>query len=480
MRYKHYITRFLCSCAALVLLVTSCETQEDFTYSPSGVDGKLGVSALSYIQDSDSLSILSEAISYAGLEDLYNGSDAKTFVIPNNRAFRAYLKENAYASVQDVPLPILRNVLRYHVVNASVIFTDPKLMPANRPIAYDTENGQLMYLSHTSTFIGLINEGTSIQWQITTSNLEPTNGVIHVVNSVVYYSVATGDTNAPNPDLLQDTIYPIADAFVNGGLESGVNYGANQLLRIKNLTGRGDYDRKAFLMFNLDDFTKEGVVTDMKLQLAVSFTHAKGVSLDVYETPSTTWSESSLNFNNAVFPQGSPIARIITSKVSTFSFDMTDYFKARTQAGRVSFMLEGAAGADETNDLASKEHPTLNPPMLIATLASGNSSLSLTANNNVNMGSGGVFVFDDQVLKVEGAAANDIIYTIEAAPQRGWLIRGASILRQGARFTQADIDLKNLVFIHNGLQSGQDQLVLTARDRAGAVLEDIRLTINVQ
>jgi len=480
MHYLKNITQLVCCCFGLLFLLVGCEIQEDFTYQPSGVDGKLGVSALEYIQSNDSLSILEEAITYAGLQDLYSAADPRTFVIPNNRAFRTYLRSNAYTSVSDVPLPILRNLLRYHIVNARVIFTDPELMPANRPIAYPTENGQVMYLSHTSTFVGLINEGTSIQWQITTSNLEPTNGVIHVVNAVVYYAVPTGDTNAPNPDLVQDTIYPIADAFVNGGFESAVNFGSNQLLRVKHLTGSGDYDRKAFMMFDLDDFSKEGVVTDMKLQLAVSFTHAKGVPLDLYESPSTTWSESSLRFNNAVFPQGSPIASIITSKVSTFNFDITDYYKARTTAGRVSFMLEGAAGADETNDIASKEHPTLNPPMLIATLASGLSNLQIVTKNDISVSSGGVFVFSDELLKIDGAAASDIIYTIDEAPQSGWLIRGASTLRAGARFTQGDIDLNNLLFIHNGVQSGADRLVLSARDRAGALLEDIQITINVQ
>ncbi|GHE39594.1 hypothetical protein GCM10017764_23550 [Sphingobacterium griseoflavum] len=457
-----------------------CEIQEDFSYQPSGVDGKLGVSAWEYVQRNDSLSILREAITYAGLQDLYSGTDARTFVMPNNRALRTYLRENAYAGVQDVPLPILRNLLRYHVVNARVIFTDPDLMPANRPIAYPTANGQVMYLSHTSTFIGLINEGTSVQWQITTSNLEPTNGVIHVVNAVVYYAVPTGDTNAPNPDLVQDTIYPIADAFVNGGFESDLNFGSNPLLRVKHITGSGDYDRKAFLMFNLDDFSKDGVVTDMKLQLAVSFTHAKGVPLDLYETPSTTWTEAGLKFSNAVFPQGSPLARIITSKVSTFNFDITDYYKARNAAGRVSFMLEGAAGADETNDIASKEHPTLNPPMLIATLASGLSNLEIVTQNDITVSSGGVFVFSEELLKIDGAAASDIIYTIEQVPQSGWLIRGASTLRAGARFTQADIDLNNLLFIHDGEQAGTDRLVLSARDRAGALLEDIQINIYAQ
>jgi len=476
------ITRFLATALILLIFATGCEIQENFDYKPSGVDGKLEMSAWEYIQQNDSLTLLHDAIAYANLEDLYaNTNNMHTFIIPNNGAFKSYLKDNEYNNVEDIPLPILRNMLKYHVVNDRVIFTDPDLMPANRPIAYTTENGQIMYLSHASNFVGIVNEGTSTQWQIRTSNLEPLNGVIHVVNSIVHFSVPTGDVNAPNPDLVLDTIYPINDAFVNGGAQSGANYGSDALLKVKNVADNGDYDRKAFLMFDLDNFKKEGVVTDLRFQISVSFTHAKGVSLDLYETPNTSWSESSLNFSNAVFPVNGPIASITTTKVAAFNFDITDFFKARTTTGgRLSLMLDGQAGSDETDDLASKEHATLQPPMLIATLASGNSTLELVTKNDITMNNGEVFVFSNDVLEVDGAAAADIIYTVESAPENGWLIRGASTLREGAKFTQLDIELMNLLFIHDGENVGQNSLILSARDRAGALLEGIELKINVQ
>lgn len=482
MEHLKYLIHRLTLILAVVVLATSCEIQKDFDYQPSGVDGKLEVNAWQYIQQNDSLSLLKEAIMYAGLETLFEASEGeRTYIIPNNKAFRAYLTDNGYASVDGIPQPILRNLLRYHVVKASVLFTDPDLMPSNNPIAYETQNGQVMYLSHATNFTGIVNEGTNQQWQIRTSNLEATNGVLHVVNDLVYFSAPTGDANAPNPDLVLDTIYPIHDAYVNGGAQAGNNFGTNPLLKVKNVSDDGDYDRKAFIMFDLDEFQKEGVVTDMRFQIAVSFTHAKGVALDLYETPTTTWSESSLNFNNAVFPTGGPIATLTTTKVSNFGFDITDFYKGRTEeGGRLSLMLDGEAGSDETDDLASKEHTSLDPPMLIATLASGNSQLEIQTQNDITVESGGVFVFSNEVLELTGAAAGDIIYTIESAPSGGWLIKGASTLSEGAKFTQLDIELMNLVFIHNGTSTGADKLVLTARDRAGAILEDITLNINIQ
>lgn len=478
---KYIIQRFTLILAVLVF-ATGCEVQKDFEYQPSGVDGALGISAWEYIQQNDSLSLLNDAIRYAGLETLFEGNtEGRTYIIPNNKAFRAYLTDNGYASVDAIPQPILRNLLRYHVVNASVLFTDPDLMPSNNPIAYETQNGQVMYLSHATNFIGIVNEGTNQQWQIRTSNLQATNGVLHIVNDLVYFSAPTGDAGAPNPDLVLDTIYPIHDAYVNGGGQSGNNFGSDPLLKVKNVSDDGDYDRKAFIMFDLDEFQKEGVVTDMRFQIAVSFTHAKGVALDLYQTPSTSWSESSLNFSNAVFPTGVPIASVTTTKVSNFAFDITDFYKGRTEeGGRLSLMLDGDAGTDETDDLASKEHSSLEPPMLIATLASGNSQLEIETQNDLTVENGGVFVFSNEVLELSGAAAMDIIYTIESAPSNGWLIKGASTLSEGAKFSQLDIELMNLVFIHNGTSTGADKLVLTARDRAGAILENIELNVNIQ
>ncbi|TJZ62205.1 DNRLRE domain-containing protein [Sphingobacterium olei] len=477
------IRPLLLSYGAILILFSSCEIQEDFKYQPSNVDGKLDLNAWDYIQQSDSLSFLQQAITYAEVQSLFNGSEAKTYILPNNAAFRTYLRENQYSTVEDIPLPILRNILRYHTVKDRVIFTDPALAPSNRPIAYETENGQVMYLSHNSSFIGLINEGTNVQWQIRTSNLEPTNGVIHVVNSVVYYSAPTGEAAAPNPNLIRDTIYALHDSYVNGPPSAGTNFGTATTLRLKNLNGNSEVDRRVYLLFNFDDFKKDGIVTDMQLKIQTAFTAGKGVFTYLYDVPGyTDWTETAINFNTAQKPPAgtSPIASFIAVAGQPFVFDVTGFYNTKPDHGRVTFMLDAQAGSDETTDLASKEHPTLAPPMLIAILASGVSTLTLDANAGINVSSGGVFVLDKEVLEVSGAAAADIAYTVDDISSNGWLIKGANILRPGDRFTQLDIDLKNILFIHNGENNAASTIGLSARDRSGGLVDDISVNINVQ
>ncbi|MDO6518575.1 CBM96 family carbohydrate-binding protein [Zobellia uliginosa] len=479
---KNHIIKFtkpVLLAAVFIGGVYSCEIQENFEYQESGIDGKLEISAWEFIKRDTSLSMFESAIVRAELQDFFSDSETRTFIAPTNTAFSEYLETNSYASIDDVPLPILRNALKYHIVNDKVLFTDPKLFENNKPLPYSTENGQTMYLSHNSNFIGLINEGTSKQWEIYSSNIEPLGDVVHVVNSIVYFSAPSGDLNVPDPTVKTDTIFPIHDTYVNGGSQSGANFGSDVLLKVKNVDGNGDYDRKAFLMFDLNDFDEEGVITDVKLEIAVKFTHAKGVALDLYAVQDTLWNEMGLTFDNATFPTDDPIASLTTTKVSAFSYDLTDYVTGLGGMQRVAFMLDGEAGTNETDEFGSKENTDFNMPMLIATLGSGNSFLELEKNNGFTVNTGEAFVWNSDVLEISGASNGDIIYTVEGIPQNGWLIKGAQTLQVGDKFTQQDIDLMNLVYINNGSGSA-DQIDLSAKDRVGSVIEPFTLEILIQ
>ena len=168
------------------LFLLSCEIQPDYEYEYGNPGGKLNMTAWEFIQKTDSLSLMEEAITAAGLQDLYSGNTVRTYIVPRNSAFRAYLKTNKYANIPAIPAATLQTALKYHVVNAKVIFSDPELLPSNNPIPYPTESGAVMYLSHNTNYQGVINQGTKKSWTIITSNLEPTNGVIHITADVVY------------------------------------------------------------------------------------------------------------------------------------------------------------------------------------------------------------------------------------------------------------------------------------------------------
>lgn len=459
-------------------MLYSCTIQENFEYESSNSTGELGVSALSYFQNEESFSMLSSAIELAGLSELYERSEGSTYIAPTNAAFEAYLESNSYASLEEIPVPILKNVLKYHIVKDEVLFTDPDLFESNFPIAYSTESGQTLFLSHNPSFVGLVNQGTSKQWEISTSNLEPTNGVIHIVNSIVYFSAASVNLDELDPSVKTDTIFPLADTYINGGTDAGKNFGASNLLKVKSVTGDGNFDRKAYLLFDLKELEQEGVITDLRFQVGVSFTHGRSLAMNLYQIADTTWTEMGLNWNNATPADSPPVASITTAKVSAFNFDLTDFYSAQEKLGKITLMIDGQEKGDETNDLGSKEHASIPAPMLIATIATGDSSLDLVTNTGFSVESGSSIALSKELVEVTGASANDIIYTLEETPSFGWLISGATILKVGDRFTQNDIDVMNLIYINNG-DGDEDQLVLSARDRAGAKLDPFQITIAI-
>lgn len=454
-----------------------CEIQENFSYKKSGSTAELGITAWEYIQQNDSLAFLEEAILLTGTQSLYESSAKKTFVAPTNEAFKKFLVDNSYQDLSQVPVPILRNTIKYHIVDAVVSFDDPTITERNNPLPYPTENGQTLYLSRTSGYAGLINEGTNKQWQILTSNLKPTNGVIHLLPSIVYFSART-TSNSPDAEVVRDTIFAVADTYVNGGASAASNFGSDNIFKVKS-AANPDFLRKGFLMFNLKDFDKPGIIVDMTLELAVKFTAAKGIEFNIFEAGDTLWTESGITYSNAPFPTSGRIATITTSKISKFEFSLINYYKGLDHNGKVAFMIDQEDGKDETDEFYTKENVLgENPPMLIARFASGNTTLVIEKNSGFSIESGEAYVLNESVLEVSGSIPGDVSFTVLEAPQNGWLVKGPNILQVGQSFTQEDINAMNVVYINNG--GSEDRITVDGKDKAGATLPAFDITIAVQ
>lgn len=477
--FKHRLWGFLM--VAWVTILVSCQKQPNYKYEYDNPGGKLEVTAMNFIQSTDSLSILSEAINIAGLQDFYQGSDEHTFIAPTNSAFRTYLSVNKYATIADVPIPILRNILLYHIVKDKALFSNNTFNQRDNPIGFETENGQSMFLSRNNNYQGIINQGTNKSWTIIISNLEPTNGALHIVTDLVYYSANTGNAGAPQIPLATDTIFAKQDAFINGGALRATNYGADPLLRSKNVDNQGDYDRKIYLMFDLNDIKITGNLRKATVELGVSFTAAKGLKLYIYNVPKTDWNEMSLNWNNAPPAEGAAIASIVTSKVAEFKWDCTNFISTQLATPKkIAFLIDADTKGDETNDLMSKENSANNPPRLVTTYSSGNSNLKMGINKGLSVTKGDVMILGSDMLKMEGAASEDIIYKLESAPAKGWLIMGSTILTAGAYFTQLDLDMSNIVYVHNGEDVSSDKFSVSVSDPDGGEIAPFDFNISVK
>lgn len=134
------------------------------------------------------LSILVQALQRANLVDTFNSSGDFTVFAPTDAAFTAFLATTPYATVNDVPVPVLTEILKNHVLAEG--FTSSELMTGYyKTLAKGTAsstNTLSMYIDLTSGVKingGVSNGGANVV--LTSANILASNGVIHVVDNVI-------------------------------------------------------------------------------------------------------------------------------------------------------------------------------------------------------------------------------------------------------------------------------------------------------
>ena len=196
-----YKTLFFCWA---ILALTGCDLdlQKNYDYEPSVDDPYVKVTAWEYFQDhKDMFSELIAAIEYTGLKDYYTQTDNKyTFLALNNAGMQLY-RENEFAgaaSITDCDKEKVTNMLLYHIVDGEYssygqLQVEPKFVLT----MLKGENGLMtmsVWKNPWQAAVGkiLVNQtgsnGKSPQRQAKTSNILPTNGVIHIFENYCKYS----------------------------------------------------------------------------------------------------------------------------------------------------------------------------------------------------------------------------------------------------------------------------------------------------
>ena len=204
---KIYKGRFMVSCLLSIPLFFSCEIaglefQDDAPYDYHVLDPQTGMSAWEFLnlpREDTIFELMQEAIAYTGLEAEYEKAD-RTFLFLRNDAILRYnpngtVNSGSYfgynltesgvpgTSWQDYPVEEVRAFLQYHILEGVYTFGQ-NLGP---------ENIEVTTLSGESAFIRAGNERNSpvrindFPFSLRpatahSSNIQTTNGVIHVLN----------------------------------------------------------------------------------------------------------------------------------------------------------------------------------------------------------------------------------------------------------------------------------------------------------
>lgn len=128
--------------------------------------------------ETSSLSTLVSALSmYPGLVDALSNDGTYTVFAPTNDAFEALLSAIGQSSLDDVPEDVIERLLKYHVIStAALMSTDLS----------DGQTASTLLSNDDKVTVGISGNDVSINGaEVTTANIEASNGRVHIIDAVL-------------------------------------------------------------------------------------------------------------------------------------------------------------------------------------------------------------------------------------------------------------------------------------------------------
>ena len=198
--------------AIIALVSISCDDNDD-DMTPQTPDTTITSLAVA----TPDLSILVQALIKADLATTLEGNGPFTVSAPTNDAFAEFLMANGFKSLDEVPTAALKQILLNHVVSGNVKSTDLTTGYVKTLATSSTSgsNTMSMYVDLTS---GVKLNGVS---SVTTADIMASNGVIHIVNSVIGLpTIVTHAAANPNFTTLVSVVTNPAQASILTALSS--------------------------------------------------------------------------------------------------------------------------------------------------------------------------------------------------------------------------------------------------------------------
>ena len=159
----------------LSLFIISCDNDND----DDGVCCA-GSSIVDLASQTESLSTLVSALQLTGLDATLSSSGAFTVLAPTNDAFDAFLTSINAASLDDIPVDVLTNVLLNHVIIGEVQSSSlTNGYSSTQAVSGASGTNMSIYIN---TDNGVTFNGVS---SVTAADLVASNGIVHIVDGVI-------------------------------------------------------------------------------------------------------------------------------------------------------------------------------------------------------------------------------------------------------------------------------------------------------
>ena len=185
-----------------VALTAACgdmKLQTDADYDGSVLDPHIPMTAWEYFEArSDIFSEFMAAIEYAGMKEYYTQTGHEnTFLALTNTAVKNLISDQNHSSLTECPVESVRNLLRYHIVDG--FYSGYGELPVEAIFVLTLrrgEEGLMTMLTRKNPWMAdagaiIVNatgtNGNSPMRKAISSNIMPTNGVVHVFDSYCYY-----------------------------------------------------------------------------------------------------------------------------------------------------------------------------------------------------------------------------------------------------------------------------------------------------
>jgi uncharacterized surface protein with fasciclin (FAS1) repeats len=179
----------------------SLELQTDYDYKSSTIDPHIPMTAWEYLNTrTDLFSIFIEALEYTELKDYYTQTDEKyTFLALTNLAMTSYMQDRfpGILSISECNKESVKQLLLYHLVQGEYsAYKHLDVEPIYVLTMLKGEEGLMTMLTRKNPWQAdagkiIVNDtgsnGNSYMRAAVTSNIMPTNGVIHIFDAFCYY-----------------------------------------------------------------------------------------------------------------------------------------------------------------------------------------------------------------------------------------------------------------------------------------------------